>query len=177
MKHYNEVELLERYYIPSPETHEVAVHLAACEPCAQRYERLAAKLQDSACTSTESIDRKPETFWVRQRMSISRKIGEQRGRATDSPMRGRAVAVAAGLSILLASGLLYRSEIARWNQPPSAAMVNSPAPEGTSVSTDVLAAISDPDDAWDSEELKPFGEVVQWESWMTAPANTSGGTL
>jgi len=177
MRHYSEVELLERYYIPSPEKDEVASHLASCESCSQRFERLSGKLRDSACTSTESIDRKPDTFWIRQRMAIGRKIHEQRARATAPPMRARTAALAAVLSILLGGGILYRAEIARWNEPVPAAIVNNPAPSPTAAPTDVLAAISNPDDVWESEELKLFGEVVQWESWMAAPANSPGGTL
>lgn len=178
MRHYSEVELLERYYIPSPETDEVGAHLASCPPCAERFERLSGKLRDSACTSSAAIDRKPGTFWIRQRMGIERKIAEQSGRGRTSRRSVRMAAVAAALTVLFGGGLMYRAQMARWNAPLPAVAMSSPAGETTVLATpDVLAGITNPDDVWDSEELKPFGEAVQWESWMAPPASSPGGTL
>lgn len=178
MSHYSEVELLERYYIPSSEKDEAGSHLASCEPCAERFERLSGKLSDSACTSVASIDEKPDTFWIRQRMGIERKIAEKSARGRTSGKTARMAAIAATLTVLFGGGLMYRAQMARWNAPLPAAVMTSPAPEAAAPATpDLLAAISNPDDVWESEELKPFGEAVQWESWMSSPANSPGGTL
>ena len=175
MRHYSEVDLLERYYIPSPEIDEVGKHLASCQPCAERYALLSGKLRDSACTSVQSLDRKPDTFWIRQRMSVGRKIEQRSSPARLPGKTARLAAIAAVFVVVFGGGLLYRDQIARWNPPAARATSNTPAAD--LVSLDVLAAISAPDDVWESEELKPFGEAVQWESWMTSPANASGGTL
>lgn len=178
MRHYSEVELLERYYIPSSAKDEVGAHLASCQPCAERFELLSGKLRDSACASVASIDGKPDTFWIRQRMGIERKIAEQSARGRKSGKTARMAAVAATLTVLFGGGLLYRVQMARWNAPLPAAVMTSPAPDAAALDTsDLLAAIESTDDAWESEELKPFGEAVQWESWMSSPANSPGGTL
>jgi len=175
MRHYSEVDLLERYYIPSSEMDEVGKHLATCQPCAERYALLSGKLRDSACTSVQSLDRKPDTFWIRQRMSVGRKIEQHSLRAPSAGKTARLAAIAAVFTVLFGGGLLYRDQIARWNPPET--VVTSNAPASDLAPLDVLATISAPDDVWESEELKPFGEAVQWESWMTSPAISSGGTL
>lgn len=177
MKHYSEVDLLERYYIPSPEKDEVGSHLDVCQPCAERFRLLTGKIRDSACASVASIDRKPDTFWIRQRMAIGRKIDQQSARGRTAPRTARMAAVAAMLTVLFGAGLMYRAQMAQWNAPLPATVMSSPAPETPFAPPDVLAAISNPDDVWESEELKPFAEAVQWESWMTSPANSPGGTL
>lgn len=177
MRHYSEVDLLERYYIPSSEKDEVGYHLASCQPCAERFALLTGKLRDSACTSVAPIDRKPHTFWIRQRMAIERKIEQQSARGRTAGKTARMAAVAATLTVLFGGSLMYRAQMARWNAPLPAAVMTSPAPEAALTPPDVLASISNSDDVWESEELKPFGEAVQWESWMPAPANSPGGTL
>ena len=76
--HFTEADLLETYYMQPGESMPVMMHLASCEPCAERYHALERKLREAAsCSTTE----KHETFWTRQRMLIQRRIADGRARA------------------------------------------------------------------------------------------------
>ena len=73
-QHYTEADLLETYYTQPGASMPVMMHLADCEACAARYERLETKLRSLASCATE----KPETFWARQRISIMRRVEGRR---------------------------------------------------------------------------------------------------
>ena len=54
-KHYSEADLLETYYMQPGQSLPVMMHLAECNDCAARYERLEHKLREAAsCHTTTS---------------------------------------------------------------------------------------------------------------------------
>jgi hypothetical protein len=159
--HFNEADLLETYYTQPGESMPVMMHLADCSECAARYERLERKLREAAVCTTE----KPATFWTRQRLQIMRRVEAQQSHAM-SARRMLRVAAAAILSFFLGGAVVYES-VKPVHQPPRiikiAPVAAQPAP-----------APSDIHDAWQSEELQDFHNVVEWEAWVPdtkTPAN------
>lgn len=155
MKHFSEAELLETYYTQPGESMPVMMHLADCSECAARYERLERKLREAAACHTE----KPATFWTRQRLQIMRRVDAQNAHAI-SARRTLRVAAAAILSFFLGGAVVYES-VKPVHQPMPmvkvAPAVAQPAP--------ALSA-ADIHDAWQSEELQDFHNVVEWEAWV-----------
>jgi hypothetical protein len=155
MKHFSEAELLETYYTQPGESMPVMMHLADCSECAARYQRLERKLREAAACHTE----KPATFWTRQRLQIMRRVDAQNAHAI-SARRTLRVAAAAILSFFLGGAVVYET-VKPVHQPPRivnvAPAIAQPAP--------ALSA-ADIHDAWQSEELQDFHNVVEWESWV-----------
>lgn len=156
-KHFSEAELLETYYLQPGQSMPVMMHLADCSDCAARYERLEAKLRGHASCENE----RPETFWKRQRISITRSI-EKQNRNRSSLARTLRVAAAAVLAFVLGGAITYRSmqphmQVA--GPTTTAQMQPMPAPKAND--EPVLDH-----DAWQSEELRDFHSVVEWESWV-----------
>ena len=152
-KHYSEADLLETYYTRPGASMPVMMHLADCAECAARYERLEKKLREAAACDTT----KPETFWTRQRISVMRKIEAQRN--TGSPWkRTLRMAAAAAFAFVLGGTVVYQST----RTVPTVVVTASPAP----------AAVNE--DPWQSEELKDFHSVVEWESWVEPNAQKNG---
>jgi len=156
MKHYNEADLLETYYTQPGDSMPVMMHLASCSECAARYERLEKKLREAAVCNTE----KPATFWTRQRLQIMRRVDAQNAFAK-SAARTLRVAAAAILSFFLGGAVVYETVKPAQRQPVPVVHV---APVTTAAPAPVLA--SDIHDAWQSDELKDFHNVVEWESWV-----------
>ena len=168
MKHYSEAELLETYYTQPGELMPVMMHLASCSDCAARYERLEGKLRGLA-SSCETGD-KPQTFWTRQRMLILRGIDadKQHGQAVARTWR---IAAAAVLAFVLGGTVVYKT-------------VDAPkAPVTRTVFVEPKAPAEDPvaHDAWQSDELRDFHAMVQWETWddggKKSPARRNGSSL
>ena len=153
MKHFSEAELLETYYMQPSEATEVVAHVNGCNACQERYRKLAQKLRDVAACPSE----KPDTFWTRQRLMIMRAVDNARAQKQRS-IRTARVAAAAFLAFVLGGAVVYKSVEPQLKTP---AVVVSPAP--AVASTDDLKVPADP---WQSDELKDFGSVVQWESWV-----------
>jgi hypothetical protein len=153
MKHFSEADLLETYYTQPGESMPVMMHLADCSECAARYERLERKLREAAVCATE----KPATFWTRQRLQIMRRVDAQQSHAM-SARRMLRVAAAAILSFFLGGAVVYES-VKPVHQPPRIIKV---AP----VAAQPAPAPSDIHDAWQSEELQDFHNVVEWEAWV-----------
>lgn len=159
-KHFSEADLLETYYMQPGESMPVMMHLASCTDCAARYERLERKLREAASCAPE----KHETFWLRQRISIMRKIDAQKKAPVG--IRFARAAAAAALAFLLGGMAVYNSlETPDPAAPPTIAKKATPpattATQATQTTTDVLLS----DDPWQSEELKDLQKVVEWESW------------
>jgi hypothetical protein len=155
MKHYNEADLLETYYTQPGESMPVMLHLASCRDCAARYERLERKLREAAVCNTE----KPATFWTRQRLQIMRRIDVQNAQANTAARTWR-VAAAAVLAFFLGGAVVYETVKPAQYQPVPVVRVTpsttvAPAP-----------AANDIHDAWQSDELKDFHNVVEWEAWV-----------
>ena len=153
MKHFNEAELLETYYMQPPEASAIIQHVNDCNDCQDRYRKLAQKLRDVAACPTD----KPDTFWTRQRLMIMRAVDSARAQSQRN-MRTARVAAAAFLAFVLGGAVVYKSVEPQLKAPPA---VVAPVPVAVA-STDDLKVPADP---WQSDELKDFGSVVQWESW------------
>ena len=122
-----------------------------------------------------SVDEKPDSFWVRQRLTINRSV-----LATAAAPRGtRSVPVwrwtaAAALTLCLSAALVYRTI-------PSRVAVAAPlhtvtSQEDTSAAPlpgDRFRDLREINDPWNSDSLKPFQGAVQWESW-TGTSETEG---
>ncbi len=151
-KHYSEADLLETYYMQPDEATPLIAHVNECGECQERYRKLARKLREAAACPAE----KPATFWTRQRLMIMRAVENARQR---SDRTKRALRIAAGtiLAFILGGAVVYKSVEPALRKPP-VQQTAMPA-----VSTDDLQIPRDP---WQSDELKDFGNVVQWESWV-----------
>ena len=152
MKHFSEAELLETYYMQPSEASAIIQHVNGCTECQDRYRRLAQKLRDIAACPAE----KPDTFWTRQRLMIMRAVDNARAHSQRN-IRTARVAAAAFLAFVLGGAVVYKSVEPQLQTPVT---IVSPAP---------VAAADDlkvPADPWQSDELKDFGSVVQWESWQ-----------
>jgi predicted anti-sigma-YlaC factor YlaD len=162
MKHFSEADLLETYYTQPGESMPVMMHLADCSECAARYERLERKLREASVCTTE----KPATFWTRQRLQIMRRVDAQNATAS-SARRMLRVAAAAILSFFLGGAVVYESV-------KPAHLINV-AP----VAAQPVTSPSDIHDAWQSEELQDFHNVVEWESWVPdkKTASNQGSSL
>jgi predicted anti-sigma-YlaC factor YlaD len=157
MKHFSEADLLETYYTQPCESMPVMMHLANCSDCAARYERLEQKLRQAASCNTE----KPATFWTRQRLQIMRRVDAQQAHAS-SAARTLRVAAAAVLAFFLGGAVVYET-IQPAQQPAPVVSVAKAAPATTA--TPAPGPI-DIHDAWQSDELKDFHNVVEWEAWV-----------
>jgi len=163
-KHYSEADLLETYYMQPGQSMPVMMHLANCSDCAARYDRLDRKLREASSCSTE----KHETFWTRQRHTIMRSIGARRERSATAVRTWRFVA-AALLAFLLGGAVMYESlaPARRAEAPPEKVAVSPLKKPGPTTPPTAVPANDDLllHDAWQSEELREFHGVVQWESW------------
>jgi hypothetical protein len=151
--HFTEADLLETYYMQPGESMPVMLHLSGCTDCAERYERLERKLREAAACPAE----KPETFWSRQRLSIMRRIAASPARIGRVGAMAR-VAAAATLAFVLGGAVVYREvkPVVIPVQPAKTTAANLPTVD------DMHAPIN----PWQSEELKQFHGVVEWESWL-----------
>jgi len=166
MKHFSEAELLETYYTQPGESMPVMMHLSNCHECAVRYERLEQKLRQAASCNTD----KPATFWSRQRLQIMRRVNAQQVHAATAARTLR-VAAAAILAFFLGGALVYETV----RPAPQPAPVVRVAP--VTVAAPGPAANDNIHDAWQSDELKDFHNVVEWEAWVPeSKANTNGGS-
>jgi hypothetical protein len=163
MKHFSEAELLETYYMQPGESMPVMLHLAGCADCAARYERLDRKLREAS--SCETV--KHDTFWTRQRMSIQRRIGQRRSRLA-SASRITRVAAAAVLAFAVGGAVMYKAVSPALEPPLTQTHAALRAPVDVNAAHAAAAQPADSaieHDAWQSEELRDFHSVVQWESW------------
>ncbi len=146
-EHFSEADLLETYYTQPGESVPVMMHLAQCAECAARYEKLEQKLRGLAACHTE----KPEAFWDAQRSAVMRRIGQP-------GMRGATMRIAAAalLALVLGGIVIYQNE-----KPVAPAAVRTATVEPQPIKEIVV-----PSDPWESDELKEFGAVVEWESWV-----------
>jgi len=165
-KHYSEADLLETYYLQPSEATPIIEHVNDCHQCQQRYRGLARKLRDVAACPAE----KPATFWTRQRLMIMRAV-ENAGERSQRLARTMRVAAAAALAFVLGGAVVYKSV-----EPPlkAPAVIVWQQTASATPSTDDLQIPRDP---WQSDELKNFGTVVQWESWAPEASNKGASSL
>jgi hypothetical protein len=161
MKHYNEVELLEHYYLAggSPELQE---HVAGCSECSSRYGRLREKLSCSAEEHRQRVDAKPVAFWSRQRAAVfERRSTDRRSAAFGAFFRP--AAIAAMVTLILAVAALLTLTVPQ----DAASPVQTSSAEPLSHEVAAIESQSMIEDPWAAEELQPYGELVEWESWLT----------
>jgi predicted anti-sigma-YlaC factor YlaD len=168
-KHFSEADLLETYYTQPGESMPVMMHLAECSECAARYERLEKKLRGLSSCETE----KPQTFWTRQRMLILRGI-EARKQPAPATLRPWRVAAAAVLAFFLGGMVVYKTVEPELKAPAiqktqtvAAAAAKTPSSDETTVAHD----------AWQTDELREFHGMVQWESWVDSKNDQTGSSL
>jgi hypothetical protein len=170
MKHYSEAELLDTYYMQPGQSMPVMMHLAECTDCAARYERLEAKLRQAASCDTG----RPDTFWSRQRHTIMRTIRTRRERGAVAVRVWRTAA--AGIIAFLLGGVVV-FETVKPSVPNTTTITIATAANKTPA---VEPAPKTPPedlllhDAWQSDELRQFHGVVQWESWTPETTTTKG---
>jgi len=161
MKHFSEAELLETHYTQPGESMPVMMHLASCADCAAKYERLEKKIRGlSSCPSE-----KPQTFWTRQRLSILRRVDQHRTHAASAARTWR-VAAAAVLAFVLGGSVVYETvkpQLHAVAPPPVVTASNNPASAPSAVAKPADEALHD---AWQSDELRDFHGIVQWETWV-----------
>jgi predicted anti-sigma-YlaC factor YlaD len=158
--HFSEADLLETYYTQPGESLPVMMHLADCPECAARYERLEAKMRGlRSCHHQE----KPETFWVRQRMQIMRKVADRRERRVSY---ARVMQFAAAAMVVLVLATLA------WNQVDKSSRLRVVETTQTAAVLDdsTTRRLDDPvtasADPWESEALSDYSGMVEWESWV-----------
>lgn len=154
--HYTEADLLETYYTKPGQSMPVMMHLASCQECASRYERLERKLREAAACPAE----KPDSFWARQRISIMRRVHSVR-RPQVRNLGPARIAAAAVLAFLLGGALVF--EVTRAERGSAPATIARTAPSSTKGAEDLQL----PRDPWQSDELQEFQPIVQWESWVS----------
>ena len=157
-EHYTEADLLETYYMKPGESMPVMMHLADCADCAARYERLEKKMH-SLRECAHDKQQKPETFWVRQRISVMRKIDAKRERSASF---ARVARVAAAAMLVLVIGALVTWD--RVDESASRPVVETAA--ATSVPLDDSSTRDLDDSPWESDELNDYSSMVAWESWV-----------
>lgn len=158
-QHFSEADLLETYYTAPGESMPVMMHLAGCVDCAARYERLERKMRGlRECPHEE----KPETFWVRQRMAILRKIDARRERRA-SLARVTRIAAAAMLVLVLGALVTWERVYDPTGRPAVETAAMQTAPSGDATSGKAEDSSVDP---WQSDELNEYSSMVAWESWV-----------
>lgn len=171
-KHFSEADLLETYYTQPGESMPVMMHLAECTDCAARYQRLEEKVRGLASCPSE----KPQTFWTRQRLSIDRRIGKESRKHAARTRTWRAAA-AAVLAFFLGGMVVYKSVEPQLTKTPvltaytQQVLANRAAVAQSKAATEVATH-----DAWQSDELREFHGLVQWESWVD-DQNEGGNSL
>lgn len=172
MKHYDEAELIESFYLPS-EDGEAQSHLAACGECSRRNAAVREILQLHGAEASRHANAQSEFFWHRQQIGIQRKIA--RGRLLH---RLAQLASIAAMLVVLVGGMFvvgrHRREIV-----PMAAVTATTATVSTEapLPNDLLEDLQSDRDAWSADQLKPYHAAVEWESWLSKNESSSGGTL
>lgn len=169
--HYGNDELLEQAFIPG-ENAELALHLAGCENCAQRFAALRDGIDRHAGTS-EMPDR-PETFWKRQELGVMRAIDRRQARMPGAFARFAAAAAVVFVVVAFWAG---RGSVSNTPLTPTVATatVASTAMQSTSASQDNgLTTTQLATDPWESEQLQDFQSVVAWETWVDDDQNKRG---
>lgn len=162
-KHFSEAELLETHYTQPGESMPVMMHLASCAECAAKYERLEKKLRGIASCPSE----KPQTFWTRQRLQTMRRI-DTKSHQHDVAERTWRVAAAAVLAFVLGGFVTFKTVEPELKRPPIIVQADKTTPA-------IVKSEDGAHDAWQSDELRDFHSMVQWESWVDDSNKTPEG--
>lgn len=156
MKHYNEVELLESYYLGGASP-EIVSHVDACTDCSERYVRLREKLACSAQTHQKHVESKPQVFWARQQALITASLKPRRQQV---PVWR--YAAAAVLTLLLAVAVVTNLP----DDAPTPPVASNQNPVQIDAEPE-LASVELAGDPWEADALEPYAEVVEWEAWLS----------
>ena len=172
MRHYDELELLEAAYLPATEASAIESHVSSCAICAARRKTVEQTMDRSRRQLDQVVDSKPESFWKRQQLAVSRAaLAEAHERRHRAPR----LAAAAALLMVLSGVLAYQ------HRPVPVAVVATTTMTETTIATQtalveptisIQEATTDP---WESDQLKDYQGLVEWESWMQE--TPSKGTL
>ncbi|MEO8217197.1 MAG: hypothetical protein ABI718_08945 [Acidobacteriota bacterium] len=177
MTHLTDSDLLEFHFIPDGEP-RTQKHLGSCAECASRMTQLSKRLRDGAETTIDKATEKPESFWVRQRLVISRAVTSDE--ATPARSTGRPVwrwTAAAALTLFLSAAVVYRTIPAPAPSAPPNRVAAAQQTPGAAPAEDLFRDLREINDPWSSESLKPFQGAVQWESWTSDPDDQGDSTL
>ncbi len=157
-RHWDDASLLEAHYLETTGHAELAEHLSDCGDCRMRLSEVVSIARE---VGTEA--ELPDTFWTRQRMIVEKRVAAADAAARPL-LRMMHVAVAAMLALVLGGFLFYRST----SQLPQPLAVTHSAT--TRVVTPATEELMIPHDPWESEQLKDFSSVVEWESLVDKTA-------
>ncbi len=172
MKHYSEANLLELHY--GGERDSAAQHLSECSECTGRFVSVRLKLLSARSAGCATLDAKPSTFWARQRVAITRAIDAKHALPARRLRSAPRLAIAATLIAVLSVGVVrvanQTSEIAGTGRVAAGA-----SPVARTAAAEIeIPALTSTQDPWDTAELQPFREVVEWESWVDAEQQSDG---
>lgn len=177
MTHLSEADLFELHFL-SDQTSTAGRHVRECSRCAARLDQLRGEVRDAAEAALASIDTKPDSFWVRQRLAINRSVMA----TADVPQRSRSVAMwrwtaAAALTLCLSAAVVYRTIPSRIAAVAPVHAATSQQNVATAPADDLFRDLREINDPWNSDSLKPFQGAVQWESWTGAGETDGDETL
>ena len=173
-RHYETEELLAHAWVPDGDA-ELALHLAACASCRERFEALRYGIERHA--DSGATPELPETFWKRQEIAVMRAV-ERRQR----PLAGMGTRIAAAAAVVFV-GLAFwagRGSVSTSTVSPAVvtSTIASVAPSTASgAAENGLAASQIATDPWQSEQLEDFQTVVAWESWVSEEKTPNRGTI
>jgi len=157
-RHYSEADLLETYYMQPGDASAIIAHVNDCNECQDRYRRLAQKLRDVASCPSD----KPATFWSRQRLMIMRAVENARAQSHRTARTGR-MAAAALLAFMLGGAVAYKT--LPHHQQKQQPLVVAQQQMTLTTASDADDVLNVPRDPWQSDELKDFGALTEWEQW------------
>lgn len=170
MRHYDETELIELYYLPTADG-DVPEHLAVCGACRTRYASLAATLREHAAGPERRTDAKPEFFWERQAVRVRQRID----RGATSPHFAQLISIAATILLLVGGSFLVFRHNAGIVPVTATVSTNSTPTVETTTADGVVLQLETTQDVWSSDQLEPYRAAVEWESWLTNEQSTTGG--
>lgn len=161
--HLNDAELVALALLPDDDA-EARIHLAGCQSCTSRMDKVAAEVAKHREDHEASIESRDATFWKRQELAIMRNVAK-----TGSPAAARRSFVAAAIIAVAIGGFWFGRTTVQESTPghSSPAAIASATSSTTPRTPDVVvpaAAVST--DPWDTETLEEFQPVVDWESWV-----------
>ena len=163
MKHLSDQQLIDVHYLAA--SGEEAQHLEGCAECSERLITIRGALQRAALTGMKSVEPRSDSFWLRQRMAIDNAIDRREAAIRSQPTLRWGMAAAAAALLVIGLFSVPRFFPSSGSEPVVAAATPTASPASSTTALDVIEDISSLEDPWESEELRPFGAAVEWETW------------
>ena len=163
-RHLDDGSLLEIVYLnAAPDGAEA--HLAECRSCRNNLAALRSEVELDRSAHEGRLAAKPEQFWQTQREEIVARAASGPRKAASFFRLRPAIAISILMAFLLITlGLMLTrvssDEGVLPNASPQITDLREPAPD--LFEEDDLRAL----DPWESEELEPFHQMVEWETWI-----------